>query len=242
MRRVTHDLSHLSPSRVNERWFCLGLPNGRCFCESSCVRFQVLVEGQPRLVRLAFGGREDLAMVGRWRAPVTLRGNADVRDTLEFARLAAKRWRYYQRSIPTAMSLAEFRAAVRKDAHAEVSLVLVAHGDWFQSSSVLGIAQCRRTWCHHLILEFLAVHPRIAGRLPPKVRGVGSGLLCGLAELARLLGIGLIWGEATARSAPFYAKTLGLRRIQDCFFIRSALLDRCGREFRDGFFGELTDG
>ena len=180
-------------------------------------------------------------MVGRWRAPAALCGNADVRDTLEFARLAAKRWRYYQRSIPTAMSLAEFRAAVRKDAHAEVSLVLVAHGDWFSFSPALGIAQCRRTWCHHLVLKFLAVHPRIAGRVPPTVRGVGSGLVCSLAELAGLLGIELIWGEATARSAPFYAKTLGLPGIRDCFFIRNAVMDRRRRKFRDGFFGELTD-
>src|SRR5436190_19891658 len=71
------------------------------------MRFQVLSDGEPRVVNLAFGGEGDLAVVGRWRAPAALEIRPGVRDTIEFARLASKRWRYYRRSIATANSVAK---------------------------------------------------------------------------------------------------------------------------------------
>ena len=89
------------------------------------------------------------------------------------------------------------------------------------------------------MLEFLSVHPAIVGRLEPRVQGVGTGLLYGLAELAGRLGLSLIWGEATAYSAPFYSHVLAEPGIEDHFFIRGGTLDRCRREFREKFFGGL---
>ncbi|MBI2928635.1 MAG: hypothetical protein HYY24_23465 [Verrucomicrobia bacterium] len=65
------------------------------------MRFQVLVEGEPCHVELAFGSEKDLALVSRWRAPAVVAARPAVRDTLEFARLASKRWRHYRRSIAT---------------------------------------------------------------------------------------------------------------------------------------------
>jgi len=96
-------------------------------------------------------------------------------------------------------------------------------------------------YCHHLILEFLAVHPRIVGRVPPTVQGVGSGLLYSLAELAGTLRMPVIWGEATAYSAPFYAKALAIPEIKDHFFIRDAVLENCREEFSRKFFGDLQE-
>jgi hypothetical protein len=206
--------------------------------DTSAVQFQVLVEGQPHPVELAFGGERELTLVSGWRAPTTASPNPAVRDTIEFARLAAKRWRYYRRSIATATSLAEFQAAIRRDARAEVSLLLVARADWFPRSSILGLAQCRHTYCHHLILDFLSVHPRIVGGERPRVCGVGSGLVYGLAEFSALHGVPLIWGEATAHSAPFYAKALATPGILDHFFIREQTLDHCRRRFREEFLGQ----
>ena len=161
-----------------------------------------------------------------------------MRDTLEFAHLASKRWRYYRRSIATAVSFETFESIVARAPHAEVSLLLIVRADWFARSRILGLAQCRRTYCHHLILEFLSVHPAIVGRADLHVRGVGTGLVYGLAELAGLLGIPLIWGEATANSAPFYAKTCGLAEVKDHFFLQGAALEHCRREFRDELAGE----
>ena len=67
--------------------------------------------------------------------------------------------------------------------------------------------------------------------------GVGSGMLYSLAAIAQDLGVRLIWGEATAHSAPVYAKALGIPEIQDHFFIRDAVLENCRRKFREKFFG-----
>ena len=69
-------------------------------------------------------------------------------------------------------------------------------------------------------------------------RGVGSGLVYGLTELAGLVGMPLIWGEATAYSAPFYAKALAVREITDHFFIEGAVLAHCRRKFQEEFLGQ----
>jgi hypothetical protein len=202
------------------------------------MRFQVVVEGVPRPVKLAFGSEKDLALVSRWRIPAAVAARPGVRDTLEFAHLAAKRWRYYRRSIATATSLENFKSIVERESQVEVSLLLPVRADWFAPSRILGLAQCRRTYCHHLLVEFLSVHPGIVGATSPRVRGVGSGLICGLAALAGMLEMPVIWGEATAFSAPFYAKTLDVKKITDHFFISGVVLGRCRRDFREKFFGQ----
>src|SRR2546426_11891741 len=161
------------------------------------MRFQVLVGDEPRPVELVFGGDPDLAVLNRWRAPAPVASRPGVRDTLEFARLASKRWRYYRRTIATATSFESFKSIVTRQSQAEVSLLLVVRADWFARSRVLGLAQCRRTYCHHLILEFLSVHPAIVGGAAPHVRGTGAGLIYSLAEVAGSVGVPLIWGEAT---------------------------------------------
>jgi hypothetical protein len=142
-----------------------------------------------------FGDERAVAAVTRWRMPGNLQRSLAVRDTLDSPKLAAKRWRYYRRSIATVTTVRDFRAAVRKDAQAEVCFMLVVRAKWFPSASPIALAQCRRTYCNHVILEFLSVHPRIVGKVEPSVRGVGAGLLCALAEL----------------SARFNAKTFGGR-------------------------------
>ena len=81
-------------------------------------------------------------------------------------------------------------------------------------------------------------HPAIVGGVAPQIHGVGAGILYSLAELAGLLGVPLVWGEATAFSAPFYAKTCRLPRVQDHFFIRAKNLRFCRQQFRNKSFGE----
>ena len=161
------------------------------------MRFQVVVDGQRREVELAFGGEKDVAVINHWRAPASVANRPGVRDTMEFAHLASKRWRHYRRSIATATSLENLKAIITGKSCAEVSFLLLARAGWFPRSQILGLAQCRRTYCHHFVLELLSVHPAIVGGKAPDVRGVGSGLIRGLAELAGTLDIPLVWGEAT---------------------------------------------
>jgi hypothetical protein len=201
------------------------------------MRFQVLVAGEPRPVELVFGGTPELAVVNRWRAPRASAARPGVRDTVEFAQLASKRWRYYYRSIATASSLGSFKTIIAREPQAEISFMLLVSSEWFKPSRFLGLAQGRRTYCHHFILEFLSVHPAIVGGMAPQIQGVGAGILYSLTELAGLLGVPLVWGEATAFSAPFYKHTLNVESVSDHFFIQDKTLDRCRRLFHEKAHG-----
>jgi hypothetical protein len=171
--------------------------------------------------------------------PAEVRHQSAARDALEFARLASKRHRQYSTTLPTALDLSGFHSTLAQRPEAEIALLFVVRAKWFRPSPILGIAQCRRTYCHHFILEFLAVHPAIVGQVPPRVSGIGKGLIYGIAGIANNLGVELIWGEATANSAPFYSHILFEPAIKDHFFIEQPTLVKCGKEFREIFCGEL---
>ena len=63
------------------------------------MKFQVLVEGELRSIELVFGSEKELAAISRWRIPEAVSTVFAVRDTIEFARLASKRWRHYRRTV-----------------------------------------------------------------------------------------------------------------------------------------------
>jgi hypothetical protein len=150
-------------------------------------------------------------------------------DAGEFAALAAKRWFYYTREGATVASLDEMRAGIRRNERAELAFLLVASAEWARRYKFLAVAYCRRTWCHHLVLDFLAVRPglRFAGK---PISGIGSGVLASLADMAHSLGMETMWGEATASSAPFYEKILRIRPIKDLFIIQRDMM-RSIREY-----------
>lgn len=143
-----------------------------------------------------------------------------IKDAVEFTRLAAKRWRYYAEAGQAVESLAGLRRAFAQDQHCEVAFILIATTRLEDRELPIGLAYCRRTWCHHLALDFLALHPRtLAGR--EQITGVGSGIVYGLVQLAKTLAVRQIWGEATVHSAPFYERLLALTPVLDLFVIES---------------------
>jgi len=83
------------------------------------------------------------------------------------------------------------------------------------------VAPFGRTWCNHIVLDFLAAHPATLGR---GYGGIGTALLYSVAEVAGKIGAPLVWGEATALSAPFYRRVLSRADILDHFFISDAAL------------------
>jgi hypothetical protein len=193
------------------------------------MHFKVLISETRKTVDVVFGNESDVRGVSRWRAPVN--APMPVRDALEFAHLASKRWRYYRKNLRAVLSVEDFAAVARQDLREESCLILLARAAWFSDSIPLGLLQCRRSFCNRLIVEFLSVHPRIVGRVEPQIRGVGSGLVLTLAALAFKYGIDGIWGEATAHSSPFYQKTLGLREVKDHFHVEPAELKSAAAEF-----------
>lgn len=182
--------------------------------------FQIKVEGALQTATLRFATSAELQRYHRSLSPFARESSTIIREAVEFTRLAAKRWRYYSRAGEAVESLANLRGEVREDSRSEIAFILLATIRRNNRDLPVGLAYCRRTWCHHLALDFLAVHPRALIRRPP-VSGVGSGIVFGSVQLANALGISRIWGEATANSAPFYEKLLAVRPVQDLFIIEA---------------------
>jgi len=183
------------------------------------IVFHVEAAGEFRPVELTFATESEVRRVRAWRkmTPAT--------DAGEFAALAAKRWFYYTREGATASSLGKLRAAIRRNKRAEMAFLLVASAEWAKRYKFLALAYCRRTWCHHLVLDFLAVRPGLTFANQP-IYGIGAGILFSLTKLADSLGIDTIWGEATASSATFYEKVLQIRPAKDLFIIHRDTMER----------------
>jgi len=178
------------------------------------IVFHVEAGGEFRPVELSFATEAEVRRIRAWRqmTPGT--------DAGEFAALAAKRWFYYTREGASVGSIGELHAAIKKNERAELAFLLVASAPWAKRYKFLALAYCRRTWCHHLVLDFLAVRPGLTHAQKP-ISGIGSGVLASLMDLAGTLGMETMWGEATASSAPFYEKMLRIRPVKDLFVIHS---------------------
>jgi hypothetical protein len=187
--------------------------------------FHVEAAGKFRPVEFAFATESEVRRVRAWRKMTP------ASDAGEFAALAAKRWFYYTREGATVASLEDLRAAIIDNDRAELAFLMVASAEWAKSYRFLALAYCRRTWCHHLVLDFLAVRPGLTFANQP-ISGMGTGMLYCLTGLAASLGMETIWGEATASSAPFYEKVLQTRPVQDLFIIRRDAM----RGIRDYYF------
>jgi hypothetical protein len=187
------------------------------------IIFHVEAAGEFRPVEFTFASESEVRRVRSWRkmTPAT--------DAGEFAALAAKRWFYYTREGASVASLDELRAAIKRNERAELAFLMVASAKWAKRYKFLALAYCRRTWCHHLVLDFLAVRPGIAFANQP-VRGIGTGILASLMGVADSLGMDTLWGEATGSSAPFYEKVLKTKPIQDLFIIRRKAMQRILRD------------
>ena len=182
--------------------------------------FHIEVNGKPSLAKLRFAARTELQAYHRSLSSSSNAAPQIVKDAIEFTRLAAKRWRYYSEAGEAVESLVGLRRALAENKRCEVAFILIATATVGSREIPIGLAYCRRTWCHHLALDFLALHPRTLDE-QQRIAGVGSGIVYGLVKLAKELRIRRIWGEATVHSAPFYERLLGLAPILDLFVIES---------------------
>lgn len=196
------------------------------------MRFIVSFEAQRRSVDLVFGTPMDMRELLRWRTSAAERSDPHVRDAMEFRKLATKRWRYYLKGNEAATSVRELKQSIRANPSAEIGFLLMARAPWNKAAPVLGCCFCRRSWCHHLIVDFLAVHPKVLAGNSGRVRGVGTGIIYSLVGLADDLGIETIWGEATKNSAPFYEKVLNLPKVSDHFFVQGETMEYCREQYR----------
>lgn len=173
------------------------------------------------MATLRFANQAELRRYHRSLSPFARESFTVIREAVEFTRLAAKRWRYYSRTDEAVESFADLERKLRRNPKCEVAFIMVATIRQANRDLPVGLAYCRRTWCHHLALDFLALHPRALGRTR-RVRGAGSGIVFGLVRLANTLKIPRIWGEATVNSASFYENLLAVHPVQDLFVIEAA--------------------
>ena len=169
-----------------------------------------------------------------WRLPQTMPDDAlaarKMFDAVEFARLASNRWRYYHQDGDAVTSMKDLMQVILRHSRKESAMILITQPTWPSRIPVLGIAYVRRTWCHHLFLEFLATHPHVIAKRREKIGGVGVGLLLQLVSLAETLNIPCIWGEATEFSAKWYEEQLGVETVLDHFFIEDEVMKHCCNE------------
>lgn len=187
------------------------------------ITFAVFHNDEPADVTLDFADNSDVVSTTRWRVPILDDDAMQTRaaDAREFALLAAKRWRHYRDTDAAALTLADLQRMIATDPQGEFCFHLKVTADWFPAS--LGGAMVRRTWCHHLTIDFLFVHPSICGRAV-SVKGVGIKLLRAICMIARTLGCKRVWGEATGDSAPFYEQQLS-RPVEDQFAFEPVDID-----------------
>lgn len=177
----------------------------------------------PQQVRLEFGRVGDDAEIKNWKAPRKHTRPDLAADSIELARLAGKRWRYYLRRSEAATSMEDLLQKIEANSASEIGFIVIAKPVDKSVFSTLAVAWCRRTWCNHLVLDFLTVHPALndpAGGY----KGMGFGMFIGIAVVAEKLNCHLVWGEATQTSCTFYQKLLGGTPVMDLFFFGSEAL------------------
>lgn len=103
-------------------------------------------------------------------------------------------------------------------------MVLIARAAWESPIPTLGIAYLRRTWCNHVFLEFLALHPQVVVRRREQVGSVGSAMLHQIVALAEQIHAPCIWGEATEGSHEWYEERLAVEEVRDHFFIEDDVM------------------
>lgn len=197
-------------------------------------RFPVLVNGNWREAEFSFATEREVRRIACWRIPKPMRGSAvvvhKIYDAVEFARLACNRWRYYQRCGATVRSLEHLEGTIVKNQKAESAMILIARPAWASRTKTLGIAYLRRTWCHHLYLEFFTAHPQVIAARYEKIGGVGDAMLHQILALADHLDIRCIWGEATEHSCGWYQDHLAIKEVRDHFFIEDDVMEHCQKE------------
>jgi hypothetical protein len=181
-----------------------------------------------QFLSVSFGDSADAERLDSWNDARSPTDMVNSRDSIEFASLAGKRWRYYAGRAENVGSIDELVLRSAKG-HDELGFLLVAKLPG--SNDIIGMAWCRHTWCNHLVLDFLASHPlydKSSG-----YRRIGASMLLALGHITRCTKIPLIWGEATLASAGFYkaaALQENKRKVQDHFFIRGRNLANLQRD------------
>lgn len=200
------------------------------------AEFIVEVNAKPQRVVVEFATFDDLSFVEKWREALGTNPESIQREAADLAKLAKDRYLadsgVGQLYISTA---SDVRGHIARDPECEVGGFIVLKCDWFPASETIGLCHFRRTWCNNIVVDYLAKHPLTLGTKDDRhqVKGIGPALLCFLARIAVEHSCGLLWGEATHSSWPFYKKFFTLDEVKDLFEVSPEKIAACAERKLD---------
>jgi hypothetical protein len=156
-----------------------------------------------------------------WQAAARNEGNPKKLDSAELGVLAVRRWQEGIAKRRVCESIADVRDRIQDNPHVECSLLLLARAAK-SDGGILGLAHLRRTWCNHILLDYLAVHPNFVGYAENPYAGLGTGLLYFVVDIARGIEAPVIWGETTQNSVQYYSKLFGLK-MKDLLYVKQTV-------------------
>jgi len=185
------------------------------------MEIPVKLNGQREKVKIVFAKPGDLKFVAQWKKALGDDQNPHRVDTVDFARLAVKRYEASKVTGIYANALSDITDHVQTNPKVEVAAFILLKCNWFPGSEVIGFCHFRRTWSNKVILDYLGAHPHIAKELDNsthKVRGVGIAICYFAAQVLKQENCPAIWGEATPLSAKYYQGVFDLDQVEDLIF------------------------
>jgi hypothetical protein len=178
------------------------------------VRLYVRTEGKPREVTCEFVRDPEPAWAKRWRNSLTEQSSFRQQDSVEFLESALSKWSLYRSRNRIATNQRSVEDRIRQDRTIDLLCMVELPAPWSDFEGSIGMCQFRRTWCHNFAIDFLATHPALLGE-HPRISGVGTALLYGVAILAKDLKINDIWLETTDLSIGYYSFLFGTSTASD---------------------------
>lgn len=168
----------------------------------------------PLVVRFAHAKRRDIPCLRSWRRAAREIADPRARDAADYAKAAFGKWNLCRRERTVASSLREAEHMIQNNPREEVQILLLAKSA-VPGAAMAGLCLFRRTWCNHVVVDLLAVHPRELVSKRERFKGLGSCLLWYVAEFADALKAKRLWLEATQNSAGAYAAIFELSEVED---------------------------
>lgn len=201
------------------------------------AEFFVGVNKVPHKAVVKFATFGDFAFVERWRETLGKNPEPLQRDAADLAKLAKERYVADTDVGQLYISAAtDVQNHIESEPQCEIGGFILLKCDWFQDSDVIGLCHFRRTWCNHIVVDYLAKHPLTLGRQREdqyKVGGIGPALLCFVSRIAMTHSCNLLWGEATNTSWTFYKEFFTLDEVKDLFVISHEKIAKCAERKLD---------
>lgn len=195
------------------------------------TEFFVEVNGVPHKAVAEFATPGGLSFVERWRETLGANPEPIQWEAADLAKLA--RDRYLADSGVGQLYIgatADVKTYIEREPLCEIGGFILLKCTWFAESEVIGLCHFRRTWCNHIVVDYLAKHPLTLGSKRQdqhKVKGIGPALLSFLCQIAVEHSCPLLWGEATQISWEFYVKQFSLREVKDLFVVSTEAIAKC---------------